>query len=71
MLLLAADTLILVLASRWSDAPASAIGSTLVWTPAHYRAETERLRSVALWRNYRAQAAGLLILTAIVVIVFR
>ncbi len=70
-LLLAFDTAILVIASRWRPAPASAIPSALVWTPAHYREETERLRSVALWRNYRVQAAGLLVLTAIVVVIFR
>lgn len=70
-LLLALDTAILIVASRWHRAPASAITSALVWTPAHYRAETERLRSVALWRNYRAQAVALLILTAIVVVIFR
>ena len=70
-LLLAVDTLILVVASWWSRTPASAIASALVWTPAHYSAETERLRAVAPWRNYRVQAVALLILTAIVVIIFR
>jgi solute:Na+ symporter, SSS family len=70
-LLLLVDTLILIVVSRWKSAPASAIAVTLVWTPAHYREETERLRSVALWRNYRVQAMGLLILTAVVVVLFR
>ena len=70
-LLLALDTGILVAFSRWKRAPASAATLQLVWTPAHYREETERLRSVALWRNYRAQALGLLILTAVIVVVFR
>jgi SSS family solute:Na+ symporter len=70
-LLLALDTAILVVVSLRSRAPPSAAASALVWTPAHYRAETERLRSVALWRNYRAQAAVLLVLTVIVVVVFR
>jgi SSS family solute:Na+ symporter len=70
-LLLGIDTVILVLASRWRPAPASAIASALVWTPAHYREETQRLRAIAPWRNYRLQALGLLILTAIVVVVFR
>lgn len=70
-LLLGLDTAILLIVSRWSGAPASAIGSALVWTPAHYRAETERLRTVPLWRNYRVQATALLILTAIVVVIFR
>ncbi len=70
-LLLALDTAILVVASLWRPAPPSAVASALVWTPAHYREETRRLRSVPLWRNYRVQAASLLVLTAAVVIVFR
>ena len=70
-LLLALDTAILIAVSLRSRALPSAIATALVWTPAHYRAETERLRSVALWRNYRAQAAVLLVLTAIVVVIFR
>ncbi|MHB8813909.1 MAG: sodium:solute symporter family transporter [Steroidobacteraceae bacterium] len=72
-ILLGLDTVILVVASTWNRnrAPPSAVASALVWTPAHYRAETERLRSVAPWRNYRVQAVGLLILTAIVVVIFR
>ncbi|HEX5461640.1 MAG TPA: sodium/solute symporter [Steroidobacteraceae bacterium] len=70
-LLLALDTAILIVVSCWNPAPVSAAISRLVWTPAYYREETERLRSVALWRNYRAQALGLLILTAIIVVVFR
>jgi SSS family solute:Na+ symporter len=70
-LLLALDTAILVIVSLRSRAPPSAVASALVWTPAHYRAETERLRSVALWRNYRAQAVVLLVLTVIVVVAFR
>jgi SSS family solute:Na+ symporter len=69
-LLLGVDTLILVIVSWRNPAPASAVTSALVWTPAHYRAETERLRAVAPWRNYRVQAAALLILTAIVVAFF-
>jgi solute:Na+ symporter, SSS family len=70
-LLLALDTAILVVVSRRRPAPASAIAAALVWTPAHYGEETRRLRSVALWRNYRVQAVGLLILTAVVVVIFR
>ncbi|HEY1890813.1 MAG TPA: sodium:solute symporter [Steroidobacteraceae bacterium] len=70
-LLLVLDTAILVVVSLRSRAAPSAVASALVWTPAHYRAETQRLRSVALWRNYRAQALVLLVLTAIVVVIFR
>src|SRR5581483_1926809 len=70
-LLFVLDTAILVMVSSWSRSPRSAVASELVWTPAYYRAETERLRSVAFWRNYRTHAVGLLILTAIVVVIFR
>ncbi|MFI4908506.1 MAG: sodium/solute symporter [Steroidobacterales bacterium] len=70
-LLLALDTAILIVVSAWKRQPASAVAAALIWTPAHYREETERLRAVAPWRNYRVQAVGLLILTAIVVVIFR
>jgi len=70
-LLLFIDTAILVSVSSWKRVPASAMTSALVWTPAHYREETERLRAVPPWRNYRVQAAALLILTAIIVVIFR
>ncbi|HEV2269911.1 MAG TPA: sodium/solute symporter [Steroidobacteraceae bacterium] len=70
-LLLALDTAILVSVSAWHRQPASAVAAALVWTPAHYREETERLRAIAPWRSYRVQAAALLILTAIVVFCFR
>ena len=70
-ILLGLDTAILVVVSLWNRAPASTAAAALVWTPAHYRAETERLQTVAPWRNYRVQAAVLLILTAIVVVIFR
>ncbi|MDE2261194.1 MAG: sodium/solute symporter [Gammaproteobacteria bacterium] len=70
-LLLGIDTVVLIVASAWRPARTSAVASALVWTPAHYRAETERLRSVALWRNYRVQALALLIMTTVVVMIFR
>ncbi|MDE2449186.1 MAG: sodium/solute symporter [Gammaproteobacteria bacterium] len=70
-LLLLIDTVILVAVSSRNPAAASPMAAALVWTPAHYRAETERLRPVALWRNYRVQALGLLILTAVIVVIFR
>jgi len=70
-LLLAVDTAILVIVSLWNAAPVSSRIASLMWTPAHYRAETQRLRPLPAWRNYRVQAAALLILTAAVVIVFR
>ena len=70
-LLLLIDSGILIVVSSWRPGAASAMASALVWTPAHYREETERLRSVAPWRNYRVQALGLLLLTAVIVFIFR
>lgn len=68
--LLAIDATILVGVSLWSGRPAGRVESVM-WTPAYFRAETERLRSLPLWRNYRVQAALLLFLTASIVVVFR
>jgi SSS family solute:Na+ symporter len=70
-LLLLIDTVILIVVSTWKPGAGSAMAAALVWTPAHYREETQRLRSVALWRNYRVQALCLLLLTAGIVFVFR
>ncbi|HYM42429.1 MAG TPA: sodium/solute symporter [Steroidobacteraceae bacterium] len=69
-LLVLIDVAILIgvsLVSRRQGAPPDGV----IWTTAYFRAETERLRGVPAWRNYRVQAAMLLILTAGVVIVFR
>ena len=70
-LLLFIDTAILVIVSSSSRAPASPMAATLVWRPAQYREETERLQAVPFWRNYRVQAVALLVLTAVVVFAFR
>ena len=70
-LLLVLDTAILVIVSSRKRRPASTVAAALVWTPAHYSEETQRLRSVPWWRNYRLQAVALLILTAVVVLSFR
>jgi SSS family solute:Na+ symporter len=69
-ILLLLDLSILVAVSSWTgEAPAK--GPSLIWTLGYFRAESERLRAVPLWRNYRAQAALLLALTACVVVAFR
>jgi SSS family solute:Na+ symporter len=69
-ILLLIDLSILIVVSRRSGT-ASVTGASLVWTLQYFRTESERLRSVPLWRNYRVQAALLLALTAYVVVVFR
>ena len=69
-ILLSADALILVgvsLSSGRRGAPPEGV----IWTRAYFRAESERLRAVPLSRNYRVQAGLLLLLTALVVAVFR
>ena len=42
----------------------------LMWTPAFFRAETEELRSVPFYKNYRVQSVVLVALTAVIVIAF-
>ena len=51
--------------------PSAGTAGELVWTTRYYRSESERLKSLPLWRNYRAQAVLLLVLTACIVVVFR
>ncbi|MDB6088664.1 MAG: sodium transporter [Gammaproteobacteria bacterium] len=70
-LLLAIDVVIFVSASLLSPRRGAHMGDTLIWTPAFFRAENLRLRSMPLWRDYRIQAVLLLALTACVVIIFR
>jgi SSS family solute:Na+ symporter len=61
---------ILVCVSLWTRRPAGRVDS-VIWTAAYFRAESARLRTLPLWRNYRVQAALLLVLTACIVIKFR
>jgi solute:Na+ symporter, SSS family len=69
-LLVLIDAAILIGVSWWRpDARAAPEG--VIWTRAYFRAESERLKHVPAWRNYRVQGALLLLLTACVVIVFR
>ena len=69
-ILLVIDLSVLVTVSRWTGG-ASAQSHALIWTTEYFRAESDNLRSVPLWRNYRVQAALVLALTACVVIAFR
>ena len=49
--------------------PAEKLDGT-VWTPALFRAETEELRGLPFWKNYRVQAAVLVVATAVLVGMF-
>jgi SSS family solute:Na+ symporter len=68
--LLLIDSSVLVGVSLWTRRPCGRVDS-VIWTTAFFRAESERLRTLPAWRNYRVQAALLLVLTACVVVVFR
>ena len=69
-ILLLIDLGVLVAVSLWTGGTPGKDPS-LIWTPGYFRAESQRLSAVALWRNYRVQAALLLVLTACLVVVFR
>src|SRR5215469_11275114 len=69
-LLLLVDLSLLIAVSEWKGS-ASTHGESLVWTIGYFRAESDRLRALPAWRNYRIQAALLLALTACVVVLFR
>lgn len=43
----------------------------VTWSPQYWREETEELRGMPLWKNYRLWAVALLISTAIIVFIFR
>jgi len=69
-LLLLIDAAVLVAVSHWRGERGAA-AAEVIWTRAYFQAESARLRTLPLWRNYRVQAALLLLLTAAVVVAFR
>jgi solute:Na+ symporter, SSS family len=73
-LLLAIDIATLVLASLWNadrSAPNEVELDALIFTAAALREDSARLRGQPWWRNYRFQAALLLLATACIVVLFR
>ena len=68
--LLAVDLSLLVAVSAWRGGT-PVRGESLIWTIGYFRQESQHLRTVPLWRNYRLQGALLLALTACVVVAFR
>jgi len=70
-ILFTVDVGILVAASVWHRSPEPAGLEALHWSRSAYRAETVRLATAPLWRNYRLQSLVLLALAAWVVIAFR
>lgn len=51
--------------------PATAQADELLWTPAFFRAESRQLAGLPWWQNYRVQAAALLLMTGVIVWIFR
>lgn len=70
-LLLSIDLAILIGVSLWRRSALSVDAAALVWSGAQFRAESLRLKTVALLANYRVQAAALLAVTACIVFAFR
>ena len=70
-LLLLIDALVLIGVSLSTGRGGAPPPAGVIWTRAYFRAESEQLRALPLWRNYRVQAALLLVLTACLVVVFR
>ncbi|ATE65057.1 sodium:solute symporter family transporter [Rhizorhabdus dicambivorans] len=67
-IILSASTAAMILASLIRPAVDS---SPLLWTRAHWAAESAALTAVPWWKNYRIQGVGLLVLTGAIVFAFR
>ena len=61
---------VMVAVSLRTPAPGPEKTEGLTWSPAFFRAESAELRQVPLWKNYRVQAAALVVVTLIVVGLF-
>lgn len=59
-----------VIVSLMTPAPSQEVVDSLTWNPGLFKAETEELRGLPWYKNYRILAVFLLIITAIVVGIF-
>lgn len=69
-ILLLASGLVLVFMSRAQPAPDMAQIADVTWTPSLWRQDTEELKALPWWQNYRIQGAILVALTFVVVALF-
>ncbi|MEM6783455.1 MAG: sodium:solute symporter [Bacteroidota bacterium] len=69
-ILLGVSMVTMVVVSLLGDPPPQVKTEDLTWTPAFWRAETERLKTIPMWKNYRVQSFALVVVTMIVVAMF-
>ncbi|MDX1672480.1 MAG: sodium:solute symporter [Balneolaceae bacterium] len=56
--------------SLLSDPPAPDVVENTVWQPAAFRKETAELKSMAWYKNYRYQAAALVAIVVVIILIF-
>ncbi len=66
----ALSCLAMYIGSKIGNASDDEVIENMVWTPAVYKLETEDLKHLPLYKNYRFQALVLVIITAIILIVY-
>jgi solute:Na+ symporter, SSS family len=71
MYIFIASAVALVLGSLAAPAPPAEKVEGLMWRRVDYAEETEHLKTVPLWQNYRVQAVALLAVTAVLVWIWR
>ncbi|WP_281300573.1 MULTISPECIES: sodium:solute symporter [unclassified Iodidimonas] len=64
------SSIVLVIGSLLTPAPALEKTEGLMWTPATWHEESADLASLPWWQNYRVLSVGLLAITAVIVISF-
>lgn len=69
-LMLALSVITMVVVSLLGTTPDLEKTQELTWDTSYWRAETQELRGVAVWKNYRVLTAVMLAATAVVVVVF-
>ena len=69
-ILLLVSMAVMVVVSLSTGPPPAEKTDGLTWTPAFFRAETQALKSVPFWKNYRVQSVALIVLTVLVVGLF-
>ncbi len=62
---------VIIIVSLTTPPPDPAVVGEYLWSPAIFSEESAALKSVPLWANYRVQALALLLVTAVIVFMFR